>query len=152
MKLSNNEFKITYIGTVDSTVIGNSNNMTVNFKDKNTENVETITPGKEYCGIFRADISGEYGYEIHKNLKTDKDELRIYLECTNSSVEISKKDFRTFTRKDWTSNLFPDRLPDNFLPKWAKNGQFNVLYKALASTAVLTADDIKLKYEIVTSE
>jgi len=155
MKLSNNEFKITYIGTVDSTVIGNSNNMTVNFKDKNTENVENITPGKEYYGFFRAELSKEYGYEIHENLKTDKDELRIYLECTNSSVEIlknEKTDFNILTRKDWTSGLDPDCLPDKFLEKWSKNRQFIVRYKALASTSVLTADDIKLKYEIVTSE
>ena len=152
MKLSNNEFKITYIGTVDSTVIENSNNMTVNFKDKNTENVETITPGKEYCGIFRADISEEYGYEIHKNLKTDKDGLRIYLECTNSSVEILTDNFYTLTRRNWTSGLFPDNLPDNCLHKWLKTGQFYVKYKALESAPVLKTNDIKLKYEIITLE
>ncbi|KJY56709.1 hypothetical protein [Lactobacillus melliventris] len=147
MKLTNNEFKITYIRTVDSTVIENSNNKPIDFEDKNIEN---IIPGKEYYGFFQASISGEYGYEIHKNLKTDKDGLKIYLECTNSSVEILKDNFYTLTRRNWTSGLFPDNLPDNCLRKWSKTGQFYVKYKALESASVLKTNDIKLKYKIIT--
>ena len=149
MKLTNNEFKITYVGTVDSTVIENSNNKHIDFEDKNIEN---IIPGKEYYGFFRARISGEYGYEIYKNLKTDKDGLKIYLECNNSSVEILSNNFHTLTRRNWTSGLFPGNLLNNFLPNWAKTGQFYVKYKALESASVLKTNDIKLKYEITTLE
>ena len=147
MELTNNEFKITYIGTVDSTVIENSKNKPIDFKNKNIEN---IIPGKEYYGFFSAAISGEYGYEIHKNLKTDKDELKIYLECSNSSVEILTDKFYTFTQRNWTSGLFPDNLPDNCLRKWSKTAPFHVKYKALESASVLKTNDIKLKYKIIT--
>lgn len=140
MKLSNNKFEITYIETYDS--------------NEQLLSEETLVPGCIYYSRFKLDLDSKYGYEIHNALKTNKDKLKIKFECTNKNFKVLKpsSDFGTYTRETWRSGYDPENQFSNKPQAWSKHDFFDVKYKALASTAVLTADDIKLKYEIVTSE
>lgn len=140
MKLSNNEFKITYIRTYDS--------------NEQLLSEGTLVPGFIYYSRFKLDLDSKYGYEIHNALKANKDELKIKFECTNKNFKVLEpsSDFMTYTRDTWRSGYNPENQFSNEPQAWSKHDFFDVKYKALASTAVLTADDIKLKYEIVTSE
>lgn len=140
MKLSNNEFKITYIRTYDS--------------NEQLLSEGTLVPGCIYYSRFKLDLDSKYGYEIHNALKTNKDKLKIKFECTNKYFKVLKPspDFGEYTMDMWRSGFRPETSLSNEPQMWSKHDFFDVEYKALASTSVLSADDIKLKYEIVTSE